>query len=166
MDVQSVVWLSTLWAHSTILSFPQHQPLKLANCSFVPFVKILWCASNSYPYSFFTPPPSFSFLSLPPPSFPSQLLAFVLLDPTDLLLPLYFANGFHMWRTRHFIWKCTRLLVGPIRNGRVHGGMLSVFFVLGLYTLSLPFVNMNFYLSCVNKSMCTCLPLCRVQICG
>lgn len=146
MHMQPVVCSSTFGCFPPFCLSLNISPWNFANWSFVPFVRIPWCASNSRPYSFFThfPPHPFPFLSLPPPSFPSKLLAFVLLDLTDLLLPLYFANGFHMWRTRHFAWKCSRLLVGPIKKTMCMKEC-EVFLCSGpVYFL--PFLNMNFYL--------------------
>lgn len=115
MDMRPVVRSSTFGCFPPFCLFPQYQPLKLANWSFVPFVRIPWCASNSIHFSH-TSPPSFSFFVSPSPFVPFKTLGVCVTWPRWPLLPLYFANGFHMWRTRHFAWKCSRLLVGPIKK--------------------------------------------------
>lgn len=135
-------------------------PWNFANWSFVPFVRILWCASNSKPYSFFTPPPSFSFFVSPSPFVPFKTLGVCVTWPRWPLLPLYFANGFHMWRTRHFAWKCSRLLVGPIKKkDHVHERMWSVS-LFRACVLSVLFEHellplLAWLSPCVDVSLCT-----------
>lgn len=134
-------------------------PWNFANWSFVPFVRILWCASNSEPYSFFTTPPSFSFFVSPSPFAPFKTLGVCVTWPRWPLLPLYFANGFHMWRTRHFAWKCSRLLVGPIKKKKdhVHERMWSV--SLFRACVLCPFWTWTSTFACMTESMCRCQPL-------
>lgn len=148
---------------------PQYQPLKLANWSFVPFVRIPWCASNSEPYSFFThsPPPPILFLfclSLPLRSLQnSWRLCY--------LTPLTFTAIVFCQRFSHVAYSsfCLKMLQSACwaykkkkKEDHVHDRMWSVFFVLGLYSLSAFFFFFWTWTStfaCVNESVCRCQPL-------
>lgn len=159
MDMQTVLWPPALWVYRTILAFPwYYKPLRPGHCSFVPLAKILWHASNPYPYSFSTHFTILSLfcLSLPLP-FTSQLLSFVLFDPTDLycycILPKVFT-----WGILVSLFEIALVCVcSPYK--KCAWWNVKCFFCSGslhVHVYSLPFVNMN--LSCVNEAACRCQP--------
>lgn len=90
-----------LWVLSTILSFPSISALETLLTDLLSplsgFCGVLPTPSPIHFSHTHPPPHPFPFLSLPPPSFPSKLLAFVLLDPADLychcILPTVFTCG-------------------------------------------------------------------------
>lgn len=163
MDMRPVVRSSTFGCFPPFCLFPQYQPLKLANWSFVPFVRIPWCASNSIHFSHTSPPILFLFcLSLPLRSLQNSW-RLCYLTPLTFTAIVFCQRFSHVAYSSFCLKMLQTLLVGPIKKKKkkkkdhVHERMWSVS-LFWACILSF-FWTWTSTFACVNESVCRCQPL-------